>query len=249
MVHCSLCAFDVVLYQQKESKMNIVKKKALQLFEGQFGKTAYVLEVRSWTPATFYEVDLHLPGVNMYKWTTVQHMKCKVGEGSYRDYTPASWSPEIQTCTLYIDAAHDGVGSKWASSLKKGDEICYLGIGSTMVKPADHGLSLCLGDTSSIGNFLALEQLAGRGNVLGALVISEEHHRKEFTDYFDTLIQAIPQKLSSNIDNLHNWLKTQRWTGDTVYIAGNVPMVTGLKKRIKALPDFNGAVKVQGFWW
>ncbi|MNY64824.1 hypothetical protein D3C86_2019930 [compost metagenome] len=81
------------------------------------------------------------------------------------------------------------------------------------------------------------------------MVIKEENHRKEFASYFDTLLEAIPQQLNSNIDNLHNWLKEQQWSSNTVYIAGNVPMVVELKKRIRNLPDFDGTVKVQGFWW
>lgn len=229
--------------------MNVLKKKALDLFEARFSKKGKVLDVRSWTPSTFYEVDLHLPGVDMDKWCSVQHMKCKVADYVYRDYTPASWDAETQTCTLYIDASHDGDGSRWVANLKKGDDICYLGIGGTNAKPVDDARILCLGDSSCIGHFLALEQLAGKGNLMGALVIREEQHRKEFSSYFDTLLQAIPQQLSCNIENLHNWLKEQQWGSKTVFIAGNVPMVTGLKKKIKLLPDFDGAVKVQGFWW
>ncbi|WP_167353169.1 FAD-binding oxidoreductase [Pedobacter steynii] len=229
--------------------MNMLKKKALQLIERQLAKSGTVLEVRSWSPSTFYEVDLHLPGVDMSKWTSVQHMKTKVAEYVYRDYTPASWDEETGTCTLYIDAAHDGEGSRWVSSLRKGDQICYLGIAGTNARPVDGKRIVCLGDSSCVGHFLALEQLAGKGNVSGALVIKEESHRREFASYFDTLLEAIPQQLNSNIDNLHNWLKEQQWGSNAVYIAGNVPMVVELKKIIRNLPDFDGAVKVQGFWW
>jgi NADPH-dependent ferric siderophore reductase len=229
--------------------MNMLKKKALQLIERQLGKKGIVLEVRSWNPSTFYEVDLHLPGVDMDKWTSVQHMKTKVAEYVYRDYTPASWDVETQTCTLYIDASHDGDGSKWVAQLRKGDQICYLGIGGTNAKPVDGKQILCLGDSSCVGHFLALEQLVGKGNIAGALVIKEENHRAEFASYFDTLLEAIPPKLSNNIDNLHNWLKEQQWGSNAIYIAGNVPMVVGLKQKIRSLPDFDAAVKVQGFWW
>lgn len=227
----------------------MLKKKALQLFEKQFAKTGQVLEVRNWTPATFFEVDLHLQGVDMEKWRSVQHMKCKVAEYTYRDYTPASWDSETQTCTLYIDASHDGEGSRWVKSLSKGDEICYVGIAGTNAKPIDDAKILCLGDSSCVGHFLALEQLVGKGNLSGALVIKEESHRKEFAAYFETLLEAIPSKLSSDIDNLNNWLKEQQMEDTAVFIAGNVPMVMGLRKKIRNFADFDGAIKVQGFWW
>lgn len=229
--------------------MNIFKKKAIALFEKQFGKTAQVLEVRAWDPATFFEIDLHLPGVDMEKWQSVQHMKCKVADSTYRDYTPANWDAETQTCTLFVDAGHDGYGSKWAAGLKAGGQILYAGISTTFTKPLSAAALFCLGDSSAIGHFLALEQLAGRGNVNGALVIKEPKHRNAFQSFFDSALQAIPQHSSDNIDNLHNWLIEQQFSNAAVYLAGHVPMVVELRKKIKALPGFNGLVKVQGFWW
>jgi NADPH-dependent ferric siderophore reductase len=229
--------------------MSILKKKALGLFEKQFGKMAEVLEVRVWDPATFFEVDLHLPGVDMDKWQSVQHMKCKVAESTYRDYTPANWNAETQTCTLFVDAGHDGYGSKWVAGLKEGEQILYLGISTTFTKPLSASTLFCLGDSSAIGHFLALEQLAGRANVTGALVIREPEHRSAFQSFFDSALQAIPQRSKSNIDNLHNWLIEQQFSDAAVYLAGHVPMVVELRKKIKALPGFKGPVKVQGFWW
>lgn len=228
--------------------MNILKKKALGLFEKQFGKTAQVLEVRAWNPATFFEVDLHLPGVDMNKWQSVQHMKCKVAEATYRDYTPSQWDAETETCTLFIDAAHDGYGSKWAASLKSGDEILYLGISTTFTKPLSASL-FCLGDSSAIGHFLALEQLAGKGNINGALVIKEPEHRTAFQSFFESALEPVASHRGCNIDILHNWLIEQPLNDAAVYLAGNVAMVVELRKKIKMLPGFSGTVKVQGFWW
>lgn len=229
--------------------MNIIKKKAVELFEKQFAKTARVLDVRAWNPSTFYEIDLHLPGVDMSKWQSVQHMKCKVAPYTYRDYTPANWDAETRTCTLYVDAAHSGYGSKWAAGMRAGDELTYIGIASTVTKPVSSSSLFCLGDSSAIGHFFALEQLAGKGNVSGALVIKEKEHRNAFVSYFNSALQAIPQSSYSNIEILQQWLVEQQWAESAVYLAGNVPMVVELKKRIKALPGFKGLVKVQGFWW
>jgi len=229
--------------------MNILKKKAIGLFEKQFAKRATILEIRAWNPATFFEVDLHLPGVDMGRWQSVQHMKCKVAEGTYRDYTPAHWDAETETCTLFVDAAHDGYGSRWAAGLSTGDQVIYMGISTTFTKPLSAASLFCLGDSSAIGHFLALEQLAGRGNVNGALVIKEPGHRNAFQSFFDSALEAIPQQTSSNIDNLHSWLIEQQLSNAAVYLAGNVPMVVELRKKIKALPGFSGPVKVQGFWW
>ena len=62
-------------------KMNIIKQKALHLLENAFGKTGTVLAIRAWEPATFFEVDVHFPEMDMSGWKRVQHIKVRVGEG------------------------------------------------------------------------------------------------------------------------------------------------------------------------
>jgi hypothetical protein len=53
-----------------------------------------------------YELDLHLPNVDMSKWVQIPRLKCRVDEDKilYRDYTPAKWDVTNRTCTLYIES-------------------------------------------------------------------------------------------------------------------------------------------------
>src|ERR1700761_9194326 len=165
--------------------MNKLTQKAIALAETPFLRTRKVLAVREWEPRSIREIDLHLPDCDMSKWTSAQHIKCKVGVLSYRDYTPSGWDSETHTCTLLIHAGHDGVGSHWAKALRPGDPITYRGVGSSHHQPSGDQ-SLCfLGDETSIGHFLALQQLAKPGvTIKGAIVLSEQHHQQEFHDYF-----------------------------------------------------------------
>lgn len=227
--------------------MNIIKKKVLSIFESRVLKQGSVLDVRAWNPATFFEVDLHLPGVDMEKWTTVQHMKVKVSEYTYRDYTPALWDTETQTCTLCVNSDHNGPGSDWVNSLKKGDIISYVGIGGTFHKPVANSRLLCLGDSSSIGHFLALKQLAlGIGEVYGAISFNTASHAGEFSEYFDTYLQ--PLKENKRELSLVSWLNEQELSNETIYIAGHIPTAMKLRSHLKLRNDFNGSIKLQGFW-
>ncbi|MBB6499280.1 hypothetical protein [Pedobacter cryoconitis] len=227
--------------------MNIIKRKVLSVFENQVLKQGCVLEVRAWNPATFFEVDLHLPDVNMEKWNSVQHIKIKVSAYTYRDYTPALWDAETHTCTLCINSSQNGPGSAWVSSLKRGDTISYIGIGSTFHKPVADRRLLCLGDTSSIGHFLALKQLAlGIGDVYGAISFSLESHAREFSDYFDTYLQPVQEKKWDL--SLVSWLDQQELSNEIVYIAGHIPTAIQLRRHLKQREDFNGDIKLQGFW-
>lgn len=227
--------------------MNIFKKKAIAVLEQQFSRTGRVLEIRAWDPATFFEIDLHLPGVDMEKWHNVQHIKVKVADYVYRDYTPAMWDAETSTCTLFVNSSHDGPGSQWASSLKKGDNLTYIGIGSTMHKPVEGKRLLCLGDSSSIGHFFALQQLAkGRAELYGAISLKEEKHIGAFKEYFVTGLQPVLEK-SWDI-SLLSWLDQQPLMDQQVYIAGHIPTTIELKKHFRKRDDFSGKIKIRGFW-
>ena len=227
--------------------MNSIKRKAISIFENQLLKQGTVLAIRAWDPATFFEIDLHLPEVDMEKWSSVQHIKIKVGEYTYRDYTPALWETDIRTCTLCINTSHDGPGSQWVKSLKKGDQLSYIGVGSTFHKPVDGKRLLCLGDSSTIGHFLALKQLsAGRSDIYGAISLGASSHADAFNSYFDSDLETVKSK--SWGFPLLSWLEQHSLTNEIVYIAGHSPTAIQLRKYIKDRKDFNGVIKVQGFW-
>ena len=226
--------------------MNILKQKAVAFFERGMAKTADILDVRHWHNRTLVEADLHIPDANMHKWDAVQHIKVKVAEYTYRDYTPALWDADTRTCTLFIDAGHSGPGSAWARSLSPGDRLTYLGIGPTPHKPVPGVGVYCLGDSSTIGHFLALEQLAeGKSPVHGALCLTNGRHQAEFSQYFRTALQPVN---GESYHSLRAWLTEHPVSGGTVYIAGHIPTVIQLRKYIKRLDGFKGTVKAQGFW-
>ena len=108
------------------STFNKLKRKAEKLFEPQSLQSGRVLEVRHWEQSTIIEIDLHLPDANMWQWTEIPYIKFKVAAFAYRDYTPSGWDAETSTCTLYVDAAHNGQGSNWARHLKNNDTVSYL---------------------------------------------------------------------------------------------------------------------------
>lgn len=243
--------------------MNPVTQKAIAFLEQRLVKSATVLAVRVWSPATFIEIDLHMPGVDMSKWYEVQHIKCKVGPLIYRDYTPSGWDAGTQTCTLFIDAAHEGPGSRWAKSLERGDTLSYLGISSSHHRPAGDKRLVFLGDESAIGHFLALGQLVNRRlthgrpvddrpSVCGAIAIAENHHRDEFGSYFPhSGLEAVNKMHRADYSALENWIDDYRVDelSDTVfYLAGHIPSMVRLRKMLRQKGCAGSQVRVQGFW-
>jgi NADPH-dependent ferric siderophore reductase len=221
--------------------------KAISFLENKITKTGTVLDVRAWEPATFFEVDLHLPSCDMSKWTHIQHIKCRVASFTYRDYTPAWWDAETHTCTLFVNAQHEGAGSNWVKQLQKGDEFHYLGVGPTPHKPLAASHFVLLGDVSSMGHFLAMQQMAGKQTtVSGAMVVENKAHHEQFTTYTRLPMQPV----SGNYGELQQWVQTHKaeWQQPVFYIAGHIPGVVQLRKYLKQSGYNTNQVKAQGFW-
>jgi NADPH-dependent ferric siderophore reductase len=230
--------------------MNILTKKAIAILEKPLLKAGAVLAVRAWEAAAFYEIDLHLPDTDMRSWQSVQHMKCKVAEATYRDYTPAGWDAETRTCTLYIDAAHDGPGAAWAAGLAQGHTIHHMGIASAHHKPVEDHTLICLGDSSSLGHFLALQQLAGTGSPLtGAIAFTSQTHIRLFKEYFTLPLVTVEAGRADQQEGLSEWLTLQTFEKNTTaYITGHIPTAVQLRRQLRQRKDIGGSIKVNGFW-
>ena len=225
----------------------------MNLVENRLVKAAAVLAVRLWEPSTFIEIDLHMPGCDMSRWQQAQHIKCRVAPLVYRDYTPSGWDAETHTCTLLIDVAHDGPGSRWAKSLKEGDTISYLGVSSAHHEPAPGRRMVLLGDETSIGHFLALRQLAdGQAVIGGAITIQEAAHRRVFDRYFPgTGLEVLPGAVKGDYSALKDWVAgfpDGDSSGTVFYLAGHIPGVVGLRKMLRRKGYGSRQVKAQGFW-
>ncbi len=228
-----------------------IRKKASGLIESHLLKAGRVLEVRKWESSAIVEIDLHLPSAAMEEWKEVPYMKCKVAEFTYRDYTPSGWDAETRTCTLYVDAGHDGPGSRWARHLIKDENIGYLGISSTRHAPVQASNVVCLGDESSMGHLLAIQQLAHPDvAVSGAIIMGNEKNRSLFNECFRSPIQAIDRNAGRDHDILAAWLSQRSYNpANTAFcLAGNSTTVVQLRKWLKQSGYSSCPIKAQGFW-
>lgn len=233
--------------------MNKLTQKAIALAEAPFLRDAEVLAIRTWEPGSIREIDLHLPDCDMSGWTSAQHIKCKVGTISYRDYTPLGWDEETCTCTLLIHTGHEGIGSQWARQLRAGDAVSYRRIGSSHHQPVAGREMVFLGDESSIGHFLALKQLAAETPAIsGAVLIRELHHQQEFHAYFPGWeLEPLKKSAAGDYRELEEWVWSwePREHPDAVYyLAGYVPAVVDLRKVLRKKGVTGNQIQAKGFW-
>ena len=227
-----------------------IKTKAIALFERQLTKQALVLETRAWNGRAFFEVDLHLPDADFSANNGVQHIKCRVAPLTFRDYTIAKWDDSTKTCTLFVDAGHQGAGSTWVKTLEKSDHLSYMNIETHRCAIAPSSNILFLGDQSAVGHFLALQQLAGEGaTISGAVAITDAVHCEQLQYFYPELTMNILPLQGTSAQHLTNWLMGHPlMVYDLIYIAGNSNMVAEVRRYLKKADVPGNRIKAQGFW-
>ncbi|MBB6274101.1 hypothetical protein HDF26_004574 [Pedobacter cryoconitis] len=220
-----------------------VKKKAGRFIELQLLKTGRVLDVRVWELSDMIEIDLHLPFANVEQWIEVPYIRFWVDNLCFRDYTPFGWDAETNTCSILIDTVHEGAGSRWAKQLETGDYIQYLKIESTHHSPDPTNFVVAMGDATSLGYVLAMQQLTLPGSRFeGAVLLENRHTGQLFKEYFSSPVSAL-----ANFDEMAFWLKEQGYCNRHTwfYLAGNKELVAGLYRLLKSMGLIN--VRVKGF--
>jgi NADPH-dependent ferric siderophore reductase len=220
------------------------KNKVKSAINHRLLKQGKVLDVRYWPNSPLIEIDLHMPGVAMHQWSEVPAIKFNVGEWYFKDYTPFGWDAETSTCSLLIDAAHNGPGSCWAKSLTIGQTVQYLKTESTHQTPHGTNLVVALGDNTSLAHLLALRQMTLPAIRFTCAVLTDSAATGQLLKSYFPWSPA----LHLNEDALVNWLLTEQYCTDhtSFYLTGNKALVVRLRKVLKSLGHFN--IKIKGFW-
>lgn len=228
-----------------------IRKKASRLLEDRLLRTGTVLAIRKWEGSSFVEVDLHLPSAEMEHWKEVPFIKFRVDDFTYRYYTPSGWDAETHTCTLYVDTGHKGPGTAWVKRLGQYDKVCYIRIGTTHHLPQEASKIIALGDSSSLGHLLALQQtIPAAVPFYGACLMEKEQDRELFGTSFTTPLQTVARQDPYGYYSLNAWLLEQQYGQDNqcIYLAGNNVMVSGLYQLLRQQGYTSSHIKVLNFW-
>lgn len=229
---------------------NIIKKAFFDFMDKTLTQEGLVLAVRKWEPASMYELDLYLPETDMNKWKIIPRLKIKVAEFEYRDYSPARWDIQTRTCTILIETAHSGPGSTWVKNLKTGDAFLFAGANTTQL-PSNPGKVLCLGDGSALGHFMALKLLTNRTEYPLDVVIFLNEAYKIPTSIINANpeFEFVKRYQGNSLVSLHQCAGTRKLAEyNSIYLAGYIPMVQGLRKIFKGDSNISAKIIANGFW-
>jgi NADPH-dependent ferric siderophore reductase len=220
-----------------------IKNKAGKILENQLLNTGSVLDIRHWELSGLIEIDLHLPSVDMQNWKQIPYIKFRVDGFSFRDYSPFGWDLETSTCSILVDSAHQGPGSRWAGNLIVGDTVFYFRPESTRQSPHPTDCVVGLGDASSVGHLLALQQLTVPVSRFDMAVILDSPQSDLLRDTFSPVLNIL-----SNYDELAGWLVKQQYSiaNTSFYVNGNNELVVALRRLLKKMGY--SQIRVKGFW-
>lgn len=228
-----------------------IRKKASRLLEDRLLRTGTVLAIRKWEGSSFVEVDLHLPAADMEHWKEVPFIKFRVDDFTYRYYTASGWDAETHTCTLYVDIGHKGPGSAWVKGLRQYDTVWYIRIGTTHNLPESTQQIIALGDSSSLGHLLGMQQTIPTGvQFSGACVMEKENDRRLFETSFSTPLHTVAKQDPYGYYSLNSWFLGKQYKQDSycIYLAGNNVMVSGLYQLLRQQGYAASHIKVLNFW-
>lgn len=220
-----------------------IKNKAGKILENQLLNTGTVLAIRHWELSGLIEIDLHLPSVDMQNWKQIPYIKFRVDGFSFRDYSPFGWDLQTSTCSILVDSAHLGPGSRWAQHLIVGDTVFYFRPESTRQFPHPTDCVVGLGDASSVGHLLALQQLTVPVSRFDMAIILDSPQSDLLRDTFSPVLNIL-----SNYDELAGWLLKQQYSiaNTSFYVNGNNELVVALRKLLKKMGY--SQIRVKGFW-
>jgi hypothetical protein len=205
------------------SILHQIKQRLTDIVDQQVLRHGTVLDVRKWPGSAIIEVDLHLPDSDMRYWNEVLHIKFNVGGLIFRDYTPFDCDAETSTCSLLIDASHDGPGSRCARSLQKNDGVDYLKTDSTRQSPHPTNLVVGLGDNTSLAHLFALQELTLPAVRFDSAVLTDNGQTgKLLSSYFKR-----PLVPCTSEAELIKWISGQRFCNEhaSFYLTGNEGLV------------------------
>ncbi|AEA45774.1 siderophore-interacting protein [Fluviicola taffensis] len=228
---------------------NVLKKAVSGLFDKMLS-TSKVINVNRWEPSSMVEIDVHISTLKLEKWKTIHRVKCRVGDLEYRDYTPTSWDFEKGTFKLYVEAGHEGAGSQWAQQIKVGDEILFGAVHAAQI-PSKEGRILCLIDLSALGHALSLKQLIDTDKfpLEVAVFLHEEYQIPESLRKENPEFEFLYEENEENSVVLEKWMMSKKMESyESICVVGNTPMVSLLRKKLKAIPEVEARIFAHGFW-
>lgn len=183
------------------------------------------------------------------QWLPGQEIEFRVSDQDYRHYTPCNWNIEEGYTDVIFYLHGQGPGSDWAEKRQPGDQLKMIGPGGKFTLIPAARQYVFLGDETTIGLFLAMQQAIGSDAVITGVIESEPFAMK--WPAMCGLTLAVCERISDFRGKaIWQWVSQHVvWDEHTVfYISGHAGSIQLLKKELLAKGIHHAQVKTKPYW-
>lgn len=174
----------------------------------------------------------------------------RINDTDFRHYTLSDLGKDFCEVIFYL---HDkGIGSRWAQSLKTGDEIKLIGPGGSLKYRPEYARHVVFGDETCIGLMTCMEKaiVANSQSVISIVEMNEQHEDwARFAGKHTVFVPASfdnPAKYAIALMNRDDFWHS---TGDLFfYLTGRVKSIRAVKEFLISKGISQKQIKIEPYW-
>lgn len=179
----------------------------------------------------------------------------RVNETDFRHYTPSLFDKIAGVCEVIFYLHNLGVGSQWATNLQVGNEVKLMGPGGKVNFQFDQSFHFCLGDESSLGLALNLQQAAQAQQhaMMCLLELDQQHqHWGQMLDLQAQVVSKSEHQPAYNAIQFLNKIEAQTWQDQWrrafFYLTGRAKSIQNFRKALKQKGVLPNQIVTQPYW-
>ncbi len=228
------------------------------------GDTMETVFSSQYIPVTVTQKEDIVPGLRKIRFegdlskkqfTPGMVIEFRVSENEYRHYTPSFFDAEKGICDVIFYLHDKGPGSKWAESLKKGDETKLIGPGGKIRYQKEFSHQVVFGDETSLSQFVCLNE-AFIQDGKQSLFIYESPEKNSHWAKSAGIGQAIALSMSMDapaaasvtyIQNLSD-SEWNLWKTGAFYLTGRAKSIQAVRKALTERGVNMKQIKTEPYW-
>jgi len=189
------------------------------------------------------------------KFTPGNVIEFRVNETDFRHYTPSWFDKEAGVCEVIFYLHNLGVGSQWASNLQVGDQVKLMGPGGKVSFQPNHPFHVCMGDESSLGLALNLQQAAQQQKRPLTCLLELDHPHRHWGQLLELKAQVVPksnkqpaQEAIQFLDKIDTQVWQNQWKQAFFYLTGRAKSIQNFRLALKQKGILPNQIVTQPYW-
>lgn len=179
----------------------------------------------------------------------------RVSETEYRHYTPSYYDADNGICDVLFYLHDKGPGSKWAASLRDGDEVKLIGPAGKIKYQPESYYHLVFGDETSLSQFYCMHQAFVKDGKKYLFIYESDTANSQWTEKLGLENTIVTEKsdlhpAQESIRFIRNISENEwkQWQSASVYLTGRAKSVQAMRKALTERGIAFKQIKTEPYW-